>query len=229
MKTILARGALLFVVLIGCLNAVADENNEFKPKDSPAATHFKIDRKQIAKDITGEAPRFPKYTTQLMNLANRNAQGTRAATVGQLSELIREFPGNEYEEWVKWYQERHPEGIEEAARKVSVMVEKMERALAGIDEEMIRAWVKDLVLAKTYVGLRCQKSIIKQIALRKNHSWRLADPAEESKGIDGFIGGVPVSVKPISFKRETHLQDGISVQIIYYEKRKDCIRVTYAF
>ncbi len=30
-------------------------------------------------------PEFPKYTTQLMNLANLNAQGTRPKVVGQLS------------------------------------------------------------------------------------------------------------------------------------------------
>ncbi len=229
MKPNLARATLLIIVLAVCLNAAADEDNAFNCDDPPGATHFKIDRKLIMKDIVGDAPRFPKYTTQLMNLANRNAQGTRPATVGRLSELIREFPGNNYEEWVKWYQEQQPEGIDEATRKVSALDDKMERALEKVDEEMIRAWVKDLVLAKTYVGLRCQESIIKQIAGRKNRSWRLADPAEESRGIDGFIGGVPVSVKPVSFQREAHLQDRIDAQIIYYEKLGDGIRVTYSF
>ena len=31
---------------------------------------------------------FPKYTTQLMNLANQTAQGTRPKVVGQMSELF---------------------------------------------------------------------------------------------------------------------------------------------
>ena len=36
---------------------------------------------------------FPKYTSQLMNWANQNAQGTRPVVVGQMSELFPEFLG----------------------------------------------------------------------------------------------------------------------------------------
>ena len=34
---------------------------------------------------------FPKYTSQLINWANQNAQGTRPIVVGQMSELFPEF------------------------------------------------------------------------------------------------------------------------------------------
>ena len=34
---------------------------------------------------------FPKYTSQLINWANQNAQGTRPKVVGQMSELFPEF------------------------------------------------------------------------------------------------------------------------------------------
>lgn len=34
---------------------------------------------------------FPKYTSQLINWANQNAQGTRPNVVGQMSELFPEF------------------------------------------------------------------------------------------------------------------------------------------
>jgi len=34
---------------------------------------------------------FPKYTSQLINWANQNAQGTRPKIVGQMSELFPEF------------------------------------------------------------------------------------------------------------------------------------------
>ena len=51
---------------------------------------------------------FPKYTTQLMNLAGQNSQATRPRVVGQMSELIQEFPGTTFEEWVAWYQRRQP-------------------------------------------------------------------------------------------------------------------------
>ena len=47
---------------------------------------------------------FPKYTTQIMNLANQNSQGTRPNVVGQLSELIQVFEGETFEDWVLWYE-----------------------------------------------------------------------------------------------------------------------------
>ena len=50
--------------------------------------------------IVGDIPEFPKYSTQLINLANQNAQGTRPKVVGQMSELSKEFPGGSYDVWV---------------------------------------------------------------------------------------------------------------------------------
>jgi hypothetical protein len=41
---------------------------------------------------------FPKYTTQLLNLANQNAQGTRPRVVGQVSELVGESGAQSFEE-----------------------------------------------------------------------------------------------------------------------------------
>ena len=38
-----------------------------------------------------ESFEFPKYTSQLINWANQNAQGTRPVVVGQMSELFPEF------------------------------------------------------------------------------------------------------------------------------------------
>lgn len=37
---------------------------------------------------------FPKYTTQIINIANQNAGGTRPKVVGQMSELIIDYLNN---------------------------------------------------------------------------------------------------------------------------------------
>ncbi len=60
---------------------------------------IKISNEEI-KELLG-APQFdfPKYSTQIINLANRNARGTRPNVVGQMSELIQEFPGYTIQEW----------------------------------------------------------------------------------------------------------------------------------
>ena len=79
---------------------------------------------------------FPKYTTQIMNLANQNAQGTRPKVVGQMSDLIREFPGRSVEEWERWYMQRNPGAIERATEKVHTMMGELKVAISKIDEEM---------------------------------------------------------------------------------------------
>ncbi len=59
----------------------------------------KIKRNELKKAIVKDAPSFPKYTTQLMNLANQNSQATRPRNVGQMTELIKDFDGDSLEEW----------------------------------------------------------------------------------------------------------------------------------
>jgi len=51
------------------------------------------------------------------------------------------------------------------------------------------------------------------------------DPAEEAKGIDGYIGDHPVSIKPQSYESKQMLPESIGAQIIYYDKVKDGINI----
>ncbi|WP_293448839.1 MjaI family restriction endonuclease [Persephonella sp.] len=52
---------------------------------------LKIKIDEIKKLMEIETPEFPKYATQIINLANQNAQATRPRVVGQMSKL--EFTG----------------------------------------------------------------------------------------------------------------------------------------
>ena len=184
---------------------------------------FKIKNKELITEISGEAKQFPKYTTQIINLANQNAQGTRPKVVGQLSELIQECPHKEYSKWKEWYLEKQPKAMDNATDKVFSMVEELKKAINQIDKNMVREWVKDLVIDKTFIGLKFQEAILRRVAKMKKVSYRLSNPKEESKGIDGFIGDTPVSIKPITYKTKNMLSEKIEVKIIYYEKKKDGI------
>jgi hypothetical protein len=62
------------------------------------AAMFTITNIEVLSDLVGDEPEFPKYATQIMNLANQNAQGTRPRVVGQMSELIQEFRGRRFNE-----------------------------------------------------------------------------------------------------------------------------------
>ena len=190
---------------------------------------FRITERELQKLNGYQAPQFPKYTSQLMNLANANAQATRPRMVGQLSEL---FPAYEQEadtitveEWKAWYLARHPDAMEEAVQKIWKQLENLKSAVALIDQAMVRAWVEDLVIAKTYHGLYVQQAILKRLAALSHESCRMASPEEESKGIDGYVGDTAYSVKPESYKSMGRLAESMDVKMIYYRKTKSGLEV----
>jgi len=188
-------------------------------------TQFKISSAEIKSLIGIESFEFPKYSTQILNLANSNAQGTRPAVVGQMSELIQEFSGKSIKEWEKWYLERHPDAIEKATEKITEMVENFKVVINQIDKEMISNWVKDLVIIKTFMGLKFQEAILSKVANIFNTTDRLSPPEDESKGIDGYIGDLPISIKPVTYKLKKSLNEKINIKFIYYEKVKDGLKI----
>ena len=186
---------------------------------------FKIKNEELIVEISGEAKQFPKYTTQIINLANKNSQGTRPIVVGQLSELIQECPHKEFKRWKEWYLKKYPDAIDKATDKIIPMIEGFKEAINKIDRNMVKKWVDDLVIDKTFIGLKFQEAILKRVAKMKKVSYRLSNLQEESKGIDGFIGNIPVSIKPVTYKIKDMLNEQIEVKIIFYDKKKDGINV----
>lgn len=67
---------------------------------------LKISNNEISELANATQYEFPKYATQMINLVNSNAGGTRPKVVGQMSELIKEFDGRSIDEWIEWYTER---------------------------------------------------------------------------------------------------------------------------
>lgn len=188
---------------------------------------FKISNDEVANLSNAPHYEFPKYVTQFINLANSNAGGTRPKVVGQMSELVKDFDGKSIDEWIAWYTERYPNAINDATEKVWTMYETMKGAFNTITKDMVENWVKDLVYGKTYCGIRFQTAIISAIANQLNKDWREANPDEEAKGIDGFIGGKPLQIKASTYKLEAHLSEVIDVPIVYYDKKKDGISIEY--
>ena len=176
-------------------------------------------------------PQFPKYTSQLINLANQNAQGTRPKVVGQLSELFQEYQKNTDEisidTWEKWYLSKYPKAIEDATNRIYEQIQNLKNAITLIDRDMIQKWVEDLIITKTYNGLYIQKAIFSKIAKIKQKDFRLAKTEEEAIGIDGYIDNVPYSIKPDTYKTMSRLSESIEVKIIYYIKTKSGIEIEF--
>lgn len=186
---------------------------------------IKINNQELIKELIGEIKDFPKYTTQIINLANQNARGTRPRVVGQLSELIQECPERTYEGWKKWYLKKYPNAIEDATQKINEMIANLKEAIKLIDQSLVKKWVEDLVIEKTFIGLRFQEAILKRVALIKNTTYRLSEPKEESRGIDGFIGDEAISIKPLTYKTKNALREEIKTKIIFYNKTKSGIDI----
>lgn len=187
----------------------------------------KIRIEEIRKYLEIETLDFPKYMAPLINLANQYAQGTRPKVVGQLSDLIQEFEGKTLSEWENWYLERNPDAIKIATEKILQKLKEFKNTLDKIDQTMVEAWVRDLVIVKTFAGLRFQEAILKKGAEIKVTYSRLSEPHEESKGIDGFIGDIPVSIKPETYKVKSALPEQINIKMIYYKKVEDGVEVDF--
>jgi len=187
----------------------------------------KITADEIRKYLEIETPEFPKYVAPLINLANQYAQGTRPKVVGQMSELIQEFEGKTLREWEEWYLKKKPDAIRNATEKIIEKLKELKNSLDKIDRATVEQWVRDRVIVKTFAGLRFQEAILKKGAEIEGTSYRLAEPDEESKGIDGYIGEIPVSIKPHTYDVKASLPEHIEAKIIYYRKIDDGIEVDY--
>lgn len=185
---------------------------------------YKIKNELIESYNENRSAVFPKYTSQLINWANQNAQGTRPASVGQMSELFPEFMNSDSEmtaeAWRDWYMEKYPDSMDRAADKIYMQIENLRNAIQLIDRPMVKQWVDDLIVNKTFNGLYVQKAILASLAEKTGNSYRLATPEEESRGIDGFVGETAYSIKPDSYKTMERLSETIDVKMIYYTKTK---------
>ena len=186
-----------------------------------------ITNEQLYERLDVATPDFEKYVSPILNLANQYAQATRPKTVGQMTELIREFPGETLDEWKGWYAKEHPTTLDSATDKLMVMVDKLHEAIEKIDAETARRWIEDLVFAKTFIGLRIQQAILECAAKHLGQEYRVATVDEEARGIDGFVGSRPVSIKPATYRQQAALPEQIDVTIIFYKKTKRGLRIAF--
>ncbi len=64
---------------------------------------YKLKNNQICSLIVDNELKLPKYAAPLINRASYMSQATRSNTVGQMTELIKEFPGHSYGESTDWH------------------------------------------------------------------------------------------------------------------------------
>ena len=181
--------------------------------------NIKLTPKTLQTRVMGARPSYNKYVSPLINMANRYSQATRPRHVGQLTELIRECNPDNCDEWRAWYLDRNPDSIDSAVGMVVAKLELIKEALSGIDELTVRRWIEELMFDKTYVGLRLERAVLQAAADELGKEYSESSSDEESRGIDGYLDGQPVSVKPDTYRASSTLTETIDARMIFYEKK----------
>jgi hypothetical protein len=179
------------------------------------------------KDV-GAAKEFPDLTSDLINLANHLSKATTRKKLGNPTLAIEEFEGKTFEEWAYFYDQKRPGALDTASQEIYSAIEKLRKALELVDEDLVRHWVEEAVLKRTYAAWRIQETILRHIAKLQGKPFRQADAQESEAGIDGFIDECPFSVRPVShyFKGPPEEQD-TQVAVVYFEKAKRGLKVYY--
>jgi|LSQX01.2.fsa_nt_gb hypothetical protein len=186
-----------------------------------------IDQNTVCELLGVEPASFPTYVGPLLNLANRFSRATRPPVVGQMTDLIKEANPDTFEEWKCWYLERWPGAIDDAADRMMEKLERFKEVLAALDEDTVYEWLYDLIVVKTYQGLQVQDIVIQKVAEQLQKPWRCSTSNDEARGIDGFIGETPVSVKPSTITLTPNIKDKLPDCIIIYTKTSAGLRVTF--
>lgn len=167
-----------------------------------------------------------KYIGSVINLANQFSQATRPKYVGQMSDLIQQFretcDSHEVTDWEKYYD--GSDKIDDATEKIWKCILDIKENLSYLTKEDVYKWTHDLIINKTHSGLQAQLDVLKISA--NGRPYRLANKKEEAKGIDGFIGDEPVSIKPNTYKKTiSYGKEKIPYRIIFYTQGKNGIKI----
>lgn len=171
---------------------------------------------------TGEEFEFPKYASTILNAAMNTAGANKAHTVGQTSEIRKEFrqeyPDGTYEDWVDFYNREYngEERIDEAIEKTHQMLQNFKEVIDEIDKEMVRDYIHEFIYYKTPQGFDDEQVIFEKLAEVYDKEYQNSTAEEEPEGIDGYLDDQPVSIKPESFKRKGD-PDEIDAPVVYYE------------
>ena len=167
------------------------------------------------------------YHSSFLNTVNKDAHSSRPETVGSLAtdlfpKYIEQATEPSPADWKRHYKNGHFEQYENGLKKFKEQFEKEKKAINDITDEDLTNWYDDLLFNKTFSGLYVEDAILKDIASKKKKSYQKSSSSEESKGIDGYIGDIPYSVKAESYKDSAAKNtETINAKMVYYRYTED--------
>lgn len=169
---------------------------------------------------------WPKYSTQLLNVAAQNCKAFDVKKVGSAKETWlamrnQNIPGT-FENWCQFYdQQPFAQNIPGQAAKLYEMVQKM--GITGIPLSMCEDYIREVIYNKTHMGMAGEEMAIQAVGEYYGLQVRFSTAEEEAQGIDGWIGEIPVQVKPegSAFKGHVHNHpDRERVLLVTYVPKK---------
>lgn len=154
---------------------------------------------------------FPTYVYPFIMQANNVSGACKAKNLGKLHCLMRQKRFKSLSEWRKWYSENYPDSINKATDKIYDTIIKSYKNMTNNNcsigkvglkrlKKYCRIFVENLVFDKTFAGLKIQEVILTKLSQMMNKKYVWSNAKDDSSGIDGYIGKIPVSIKPQSCK-----------------------------
>jgi len=144
---------------------------------------------------------YPKYLYGFINKANEMSGATRSSRVGKLHNLFKQRKFRNLGEWKKWYNKKYPNITNESVDIIcSVLKQGLCISPKNIkkNRKYIKQFIENLIFNQTYTGLKIQEIILIKVSKIMKEKYRWSTAKEDSSGIDGYVGKIPVSIKPTS-------------------------------
>jgi hypothetical protein len=150
------------------------------------------------KILTKRYINYPLYLYGFINKAHSMSLATHPAKVGKVHTLFKQRKFRSLNEWKKWYNKKYPNAVKEATSLICKTIKEGIGTVKKSHKKYIRCFVENLIFNQTYTGLNVQEAIFMKMAKITKKKYRPSTAKEDSAGIDGFIGEIPVSIKPIT-------------------------------
>lgn len=213
------------VVKLSDARVLTKKKNNFKRKPSSKYVEIIMTGDEIKRLLGGrisgvkllkkEKIDYPKYLYNHINASNLQRRATIPSKVGKVHQFyeIRKF--RTMGEWKKYHEKNFPGSLKRAEAEIIEDLRSVGVSASYLKKwrPFIKAFVEELVIKHTFRGLKIQEAILIKISEMLGQEYRWSDASTDSKGIDGFVGDIPISIKPntCAFKKPA------GVKRVYYK------------
>jgi hypothetical protein len=141
---------------------------------------------------------YPIGVYNYIDTAIRQKRATIASKVGKVHGMFRGRKFRSLSEYRRIYSSKFPQSIDNAVEEALEDFKRFGLPAKKRREykKYVQFFVEELVIGRSYRGLKIQEVIFIKMADILKQDYRWGTNKEDSSGIDGFIGNIPISVKP---------------------------------